>query len=154
MIVARLPNVESLNASRVGGEEREDAERMFIRFYMHEEEKPSRYFELTAVYGELDDLAEVNMKKDNICNVLINGDVESSFLMQVDLRRTVKDLRKELASRLDLKVKQFRLIHFEQEENILAVFGGIPMREWYKTLSQYYVTEGNSIQVVRLDLLK
>lgn len=154
MIIARLPNIKWLNGSRVEEEEREDAERMFIRFYMHQSEKPDRYYELVDVYGELEDLVNINMKKDNICSVIITGDIESTFLMQVDLRATVKDLRKELASRLDMKLKDIRLIHFEQEENILAVFGGIPMDEAYKTLNQYYVADGNTIQVVRLGLVK
>ena len=33
--------------------EREDAERGFIRFYLNEEEKPSRYHELVEVHGNL-----------------------------------------------------------------------------------------------------
>ena len=54
LLVARLPNVTILNgADRIPDNEREDAERGFIRFYMEDENKPERYHELVAVHGNL-----------------------------------------------------------------------------------------------------
>lgn len=45
LLIARLPNVKTLNGGGViDGEEREDSERAFIRFYMEkpEKERPER----------------------------------------------------------------------------------------------------------------
>ena len=42
MVVAYLPNITRLNGSRVQEQEREDAERSFIRRFLSAEVKPSR----------------------------------------------------------------------------------------------------------------
>ena len=47
---------------RIPDNEREDAERAFIRFYLDEEQKPKRYHELTAIHGHLDPLVNVDME--------------------------------------------------------------------------------------------
>ena len=61
-LIARLPNIQRLNKTGVTDEEREDAERFFIRHHMDDETPPSRYLELVDAHGVLDRLAEVNMK--------------------------------------------------------------------------------------------
>ena len=54
LLVARLPNIAILNGGdKIPANEREDAERSFIRFYLNEEEKPSRYHELVEIHGQL-----------------------------------------------------------------------------------------------------
>ena len=54
LLVARLPNITILNGGdKIPSNEREDAERAFIRFYLNEEEKPTRYHELVEVHGNL-----------------------------------------------------------------------------------------------------
>lgn len=52
MLIARLPNVEVLNGGgKITDNEREDAERAFIRYYMDLEERPARYDELIQIHG-------------------------------------------------------------------------------------------------------
>ena len=54
MLIARLPNIQILNGGdRIPDNEREDAERAFIRFYLDEDVKPKRYHELVAIHGNL-----------------------------------------------------------------------------------------------------
>jgi hypothetical protein len=63
MVIARLPNVLILNGGdKIPDNEREDAERAYIRFHMDEEEKPKRYHELVAVHGRLDPLVNFDMQ--------------------------------------------------------------------------------------------
>ena len=58
LLVARLPNISILNGGdKIPANEREDAERAFIRFYLNEEEKPARYHELVEVHGILGKLS-------------------------------------------------------------------------------------------------
>ena len=52
----RLPNVSIFNGGdKVPANEREDAERAFIRFYMDlpSQDRPARYQELVAVHGQV-----------------------------------------------------------------------------------------------------
>ena len=42
LTIARLPNVERLNGSRVSTDERDIANRAFVRHYVDAETKPSR----------------------------------------------------------------------------------------------------------------
>ena len=63
MLIARLPNIQILNGGdKSPDNEREDAERAFIRFYMDEEEKPKRYHELVEIHGNLDPLVNIDME--------------------------------------------------------------------------------------------
>lgn len=52
-LIARLPKLQRLNGSEI--EEREDAEKAFIRFFMANShlERPSRFHELMQIYGEI-----------------------------------------------------------------------------------------------------
>jgi len=54
--------------------EREDAERAFIRFYMEleESERPPRYSELVSVHGHLDPLVKVDMRPSTHVKVKIS----------------------------------------------------------------------------------
>lgn len=66
-MIARLPHVEILNGGgRIGSEEREDAERAFIRHYQQrpEEERPARYSELQAKHGKLDPLVKIDLRPE------------------------------------------------------------------------------------------
>lgn len=66
-VIARLPSIEVLNGGgRIGSEEREDAERAFIRFFMQkpENERPSRYTELTAKHGKIDPLVKIDLRPE------------------------------------------------------------------------------------------
>ena len=72
MLIARLPNIQILNGGdRIPDNEREDAERAFIRFYLDEDSKPKRYHELVAIHGNLDPLVNVNMKPTTHVKVLL-----------------------------------------------------------------------------------
>merc|ERR1712088_506023 len=73
LLIARLPNIAILNGGdKIPSNEREDAERAFIRFYLNEDEKPKRYHELVEVHGNLDPLVNVTMKPDTHVKVTIS----------------------------------------------------------------------------------
>lgn len=65
-----------INNSKVGYEERIDAERAFIRHYSEKSIKPLRLIELEKKYGKLDKLVDINLKpKENVSPFLINNTV-------------------------------------------------------------------------------
>ena len=64
LLIARLPNICILNGGdKIPANEREDAERAFIRFYLDDEEKPSRYHELVEIHGNLGNDARMFNRK-------------------------------------------------------------------------------------------
>lgn len=84
-VIARLPHVEILNGGgRIGSEEREDAERAFIRFYMEkpEDERPARYAELVAKHGKIDPLVKIDLRPEKKVQVkfIFKERVENRFV--------------------------------------------------------------------------
>lgn len=84
-MIARLPNIEILNGGgRIGAEEREDAERAFIRFYMEkpENERPARYAELIAKHGKIDPLVKIDLRPEKKVQVkfIFKERVETRFV--------------------------------------------------------------------------
>nr|XP_023023945.1 tubulin-specific chaperone cofactor E-like protein [Leptinotarsa decemlineata] len=69
LLIARLPNVKTLNGGgKITPDEREDAERAFIRYYMDkpESDQPERYFELVQIHGKLDHIEEMRYPNKRI----------------------------------------------------------------------------------------
>lgn len=66
-VIARLPHVEILNGGgRIGFEEREDAERAFIRHFNQrpEVERPAVYQDLVSKHGNLNPLVNIDLKPE------------------------------------------------------------------------------------------
>lgn len=89
LLIARLPFVQILNGGGViGSEEREDAERAFIRYYMEraESDRPERYAALVAVHGKLDPLVSIDLRPEKRVKVTFTyGD--TSEVRSVDVYR-------------------------------------------------------------------
>lgn len=67
LLIARLPYVQTLNGGGIiNWEEREDAERAFIRYYIDkpEADRPERFAELVAVHGRLDPLVSIDLRPE------------------------------------------------------------------------------------------
>ncbi|KAJ8315962.1 hypothetical protein KUTeg_005976 [Tegillarca granosa] len=143
-IVARLPNIKKLNGSSVKTEEREGAERAFVRYYMDKEEKPQRYYELESVYGRLDPLAEVKMRDTSVLNMKVTCEDKEEF-MDVNIQQTVRQFKKLLQNFVGLPPSKFKLIHQEMLDGQL-------LHEWClndgRTLSTCNIREGDQFAVV------
>lgn len=89
LLIARLPCIVTLNGGGiVGAEERDDAERAFIRYYMDkpESDRPERYFELLTKHGKLDPLVKIDLRPEKRVKVTFtHGDV--SEVRSVDVYR-------------------------------------------------------------------
>lgn len=89
LLIARLPYVEKLNGGGViSADEREDAERAFIRYYLEkpEADRPERYNELIQIHGKLDRLVNIDLKPDKRVKVTFTyGD--TSEVRSVDVYR-------------------------------------------------------------------
>lgn len=67
LLIARLPFVTTLNGGGViSRDEREDAERAFVRYYTDkpESDRPARYEELSKQHGKLDPLVNIDLRPE------------------------------------------------------------------------------------------
>ena len=87
LLIARLPFVQTLNGGgKISSDEREDAERAFIRYYMDrpESDRPHRYNELIERHGKLDPLVNIDLRPEKRVKVTFSyGDTSESRSVDV-----------------------------------------------------------------------
>lgn len=115
-VIARLPHIEVLNGGgKIGPEEREDAERTFIRHYADrpECERPARYDECLAKHGKLDPLVNIDLRPDKRVQVTFTY-LERSEVRFVDVYRNVNDLKHRLEKLFHLPAAKMNLYYVDQ----------------------------------------
>ncbi|XP_051157145.1 tubulin-specific chaperone cofactor E-like protein [Leptopilina boulardi] len=145
LLIARLPNVETLNGGGViSSQEREDAERAFIRYYMEkpEADRPERYAELIGIHGKLDPLVQVDLTPEKRVKVtFIYGDLVE--VRSVDVYRTVFELKTKLESMVKISANKMRLFYVDQV--MKAQHGPEEMLFPNKQLYRYNIRNGDEI---------
>ena len=143
MLIARLPNVQVLNGGdKIGSEEREDAERAFIRHYLDtpEELRPLRFSELVAIHGLLDPLVSVDLTPDTSARVSIYYK-ESCREETINVRQSVKQFKQLMQSFFGIAPANMRLWYYDQEMSKLM--GPEEMKWGSKEVYTYNVTNGD-----------
>lgn len=145
LLIARLPYVETLNGGGIiTAEEREDAERAFIRYYMDrpESDRPARYNELIAIHGKLDPLVNIDLRPEKRVKVTFTyGD--TSEVRSVDVYRTVVDLKSRLERLTGISAAKMRLFYVDQDFRDLN--GPELMKYPHKKLYSYNIRSGDEI---------
>ncbi|XP_076291188.1 tubulin folding cofactor E like protein mlt [Lasioglossum baleicum] len=145
LLIARLPNVETLNGGGViSSQEREDAERAFIRYYMDkpEADRPERYSELVAIHGKLDPLVHVDLTPEKRVKVTFTyGDLVE--VRSVDVYRTVFELKTKLETMVKIPANRMRLFYVDQV--MKAQYGPEEMLYPNKQLYRYNIRNGDEI---------
>ncbi|XP_049825291.1 tubulin-specific chaperone cofactor E-like protein isoform X2 [Aethina tumida] len=116
LLISRLPNVEVLNGGKIDAQEREDAERAFIRYFMEkpESDRPERYAELVRIHGKLDPLVNVDLKPEKKVKVTFTCGQKSEVRL-VDVYRTVTDLKSKLETFAGFPASKMRLFYVDQD---------------------------------------
>lgn len=148
LLVARLPHVRTLNGGgTVPPEERDAAERAFIRYYMEkpESDRPDRYWELVGVHGKLDPLVSVDLRPEKRVQITFTcGD--TSEVRTVDVYRTVSDLKSRLERLAGFPASKMRLFYVDQELRDTQFFQGPEeMKYPTKQLYSYNIRSGDEI---------
>lgn len=114
LTIARVWKIKRLNGgAMITDEEREMAERAFIRHYKQQAERPKRYFELVAAHGDLEPLVEVSLKPEKYVKITIRyGEKVLEKTLSVYLR--VVDLKKLLEPELGLPASKMRLFYIDK----------------------------------------
>ncbi|GLH11693.1 Tubulin-specific chaperone cofactor E-like protein [Gryllus bimaculatus] len=147
LLIARLPNVRTLNGGGlISSEEREDAERAFIRYYMDKPEvdRPERYNDLVAVHGRLDPLVQVDLSPEKRVKVHVTCG-EQSEVRCLHVYQTVADLKQKLESFTGIPAGRMRLFYVDQA--MRSVHGPEEMRYPSKRLYSYNIANGDEIIV-------
>ncbi|XP_060531301.1 tubulin-specific chaperone cofactor E-like protein [Cylas formicarius] len=145
LLIARLPNVKTLNGGgAISADEREDAERAFIRYYMDkpESDRPDRYFELVQIHGKLDPLVNVDLRPEKRVKVTFTCGTNSE-VRSVDVYRTVSDLKSKLESFAGFSAAKMRLFYVDQE--FRDIQGPEEMKYPHKQLYSYNIRSGDEI---------
>ncbi|XP_055915695.1 tubulin-specific chaperone cofactor E-like protein [Eupeodes corollae] len=149
LLIARLPFLKTLNGGgTITADEREDAERAFIRYYMEHPESdiPLRYNELIAKHGKLDRLVNVDLKPEKRVkvNFTFGNNSEARF---VDVYRSVIDLKSRLEKIVKLPAKDMRLFYVDQDLKELQ--GPEEMKFPNKQLYSYNIRSGDEILIIQ-----
>ncbi|GAB6028990.1 hypothetical protein CHUAL_004781 [Chamberlinius hualienensis] len=142
LLISRLPNISRLNGSLVSDSEREDAERAFLRHYMNQEIKPSRYDELEAKHGRLDPLVEVDLAPQLVVTVVIHcGDRKT--MRSLNLRMSLSEFKHSLHRFTGLPPNKMRVFYLDKG------MGYVPeeMKFNAKKLYSYCVADGDEFIV-------
>ncbi len=151
LFISRLPNVRKLNGSMIEYEEREDAERMFIRHHLDCENPPERYHELVQKHGKLDKLADIDFNVLGGMNcVSMEIDFEGndthanigSVKIMVDLSVDVKTLKKEIGKKVGLPPKKFRFFYCSLQD-----VNPVEMRQPHYSVLRYNMNDGDRFLV-------
>lgn len=149
LLIARLPFLQTLNGGgTITADEREDAERAFIRYYMEHPESdiPLRYNELIAKHGKLDRLVNIDLKPEKRVKVNFTFGNNSETRL-VDVYRSVIDLKSRLEKIVKLPAKDMRLFYIDQDLKELQ--GPEEMKFPNKQLYSYNIRSGDEILIVQ-----
>jgi len=147
LLIARLPNICTLNGGgEIGHDDREDAERAFIRHYMDkpESDRPERYNDLVGIHGKLDPLVNIDLSpaRSVKINLVFGSKTESR---SVDVYQTVVELKQKLETFANLHFSKMRLFYVDQE--MKACHGPEEMKFPNKRLYSYNINSGDEIIV-------
>ncbi|XP_067012028.1 tubulin-specific chaperone cofactor E-like protein [Anabrus simplex] len=145
LLIARLPNVHTLNGGGlIDEEEREDAERAFIRYYMDkpESDRPERYNDLVAIHGKLDPLVQIDLSPEKRVKVKLTCG-ETSEVRSIVVYQTVQELKQKLEAFANIPVAKMRLFYVDQD--MKAIMGPEEMRFPNKQLYSYNLCSGDEI---------
>ncbi|XP_065201611.1 tubulin-specific chaperone cofactor E-like protein isoform X2 [Planococcus citri] len=147
LLIARLPNIRVLNGGgEITSEEREDAERAFIRYYMDkpESDRPERYTELVSIHGKLDPLVNVDLSPERKVKVaIIYGTLVEE--RSIDVYQTVNELKQKLENFADMSASKMKL--FYSNQHMKQVIGPEHMKFPNKQLYSYNIRNGDEIIV-------
>ncbi|XP_028817710.1 tubulin folding cofactor E-like a [Denticeps clupeoides] len=147
LMIAQLPSVTSLNGSVVTDNEREDAERFFIRYHLGypEEELPYRYHSLITKYGKLEPLAEIDLRPRFHAKVEVHCE-DKVEQVSIRLDQTVAELKKQLRTVVQLPSSNMRLYYIDKDMH--SAFGPEEMKYNARALHSYSIRDGDGILVV------
>lgn len=143
LLIARLPKIQKLNKTDVTEDEREDAERFFIRHHMDDDNPPSRYLELVQTHGMLNRLADVNLRPKESAMISFIFDDQPLFKQEINLMQTTTSLKRYLGESIGIPPPGFRMFY----KDVDFCYGLEEMVFGARKLYRYNMKDGDEIHV-------
>ncbi|KAA0198996.1 Ormdl protein [Fasciolopsis buskii] len=150
-VIARLPNLTTYNRSAIDSEEREAAEREFVRYFGQIEPslRPNRYWELERQHGRLEPLANIDLSPKRFVRVRVAmGDKEIWHNLNLNLK--VGQVKRQLASLFGIdssELRRFRLLYFDQ---VMAMAQGPEELKFpNRAIHSYQPESGDMFELIR-----
>lgn len=151
--IASLPNINILNGSEVTWNERDKAERHYLRFFMDQEYKPDRYYELEKKHGKPQPLVNINISGPKGFQEWINLTLvykDQSVTSRVRVFEPVGKLRLFAARKFCLyaSLKNFKMYHLacgpfhELEDQVFE-----ELRCETLPMSRFDIMEGDQVHI-------
>ena len=148
--ISRLQQLQKLNKSVISDDERETAERWFVRLYLDNPHPPEVYHTLVKRHGKLLPLAEVNLGAKEIarlCFTFHNITDRPAEEHEIDLEMTAQELRSWIGKEL-LQVPPNTLsIYYVDKNQAVDGYGPEMIVPSDKPVSSYRMTDGDEIDV-------
>ncbi|TGZ61325.1 hypothetical protein CRM22_008055 [Opisthorchis felineus] len=117
-VIARLPNLTTYNRSVIDQDEREAAERDFVRYYSQIEPslRPSRYWELERQHGRLQPLADIDLSPKRFVRVRVVLDGRET-IHELNLGLKVSQVKRQLLRLFDIdpaESRSYKLFYYDQ----------------------------------------
>ncbi|ODM92745.1 Tubulin-specific chaperone cofactor E-like protein [Orchesella cincta] len=142
--IALLPNIQTLNRGRrITEEDRETAERNFIRYYLDHSEPPSRYHDLVKQHGEVPKLVDVNLGPVKKVKLVIFMDDKEVARVTVDTTKTMSELRVFLEPIVGIRAFKMDLYYLDVGLN----FGKEKMTFLNRKLYNYNMRDNDEIYI-------
>ena len=111
-----------------------------------------RYYELEERLGKLDPLAEVNMAPHTVCKVkVILDEKEEEIEVEVNVKQTIKDMKKLLQPFAGMASSRFRLMMSSYEGGYAQILNHIEKPLYSLNVSEeciFYVVPDNACKKV------
>lgn len=130
----------------ISAEEREDAERAFIRYYMEkpESDRPERYTDLVHIHGKLEPLVNIDLSPEKRVTITVTCK-EISEKRCLNVYQTVAELKQKLDGFAGIPARRMRL--FYSDKDMKGVMGPEEMKFPNKQLYSYNISNGDEIIV-------
>ena len=148
--ISRLQRLQKLNKSLISDDEREAAERWFVRLHLDNPNPPEIYTTLVKRHGKLLPLAEVNLGAKETARLRFtfqNITDRPAEEHEIDLDMTAQELRSWIGKEL-LQVPPNTLsIYYVDKNQAIDGYGPELIMPSDKPVSSYRMTDGDEIDV-------
>nr|CAH8866928.1 unnamed protein product [Trichobilharzia regenti] len=150
-VIARLPKLTTYNRSVIDSEERESAEREFVRYYgqIDPDQRPNRYWDLERQHGRLEPLANIDLSPKQYIRVRVSMcGKEVWYNLNVNLK--VCQAKRHFSNLFNIpqtECRRFKLFYFDQVMS--QIQGPEELKYPNRNLYSYQLEPGDLFELVR-----
>ncbi|CAH8658411.1 unnamed protein product [Dicrocoelium dendriticum] len=151
-VIARLPKLTTYNRSVIDSDERETAEREFVRYFGQVEpaSRPARYWELERTHGRLEPLADIDLSPKRFVRVRVVLDGKET-VHDLNLSLKVSQAKRQFLQLFDVnpaESKRYKLFYFDQV--MTQIQGPEELKFPSRAMHSYQLETGDLFELLRI----